>query len=98
MKKHIDSEKSVEQRLADLVKLNGGLCLKLLSDHINGMPDRICLFPGKKIFFVELKTTGQKPRKLQAYMHNVLKKLGFDVLVLDSIQQVENFVNDVMTM
>lgn len=96
--KKIDSEKAIEQRLADLVKLNSGLCIKLLSDHINGLPDRLCLFPGKKIYFIELKTTGQKPRKLQLYMHNVLKRLGFDVFVLDSIQQVENFVNDVMTM
>lgn len=96
--KKVDSEKAIEQRLVDLVKLNGGLCIKLLSDHINGLPDRLCLFPGKKIYFIELKTTGQKPRKLQLYMHNVLKKLGFDVFILDSIQLVENFVNDVMTM
>lgn len=96
--KKVDSEKAIEQRLADLVKLNGGLCIKLLSDHINGLPDRLCLFPGRKIYFIELKTTGQKPRKLQLYMHNVLKRLGFDVFVLDSIQRVENFVNGVMTM
>lgn len=96
--KKIDSEKTIEQRLANLVKLNGGLCIKLLSDHINGLPDRLCLFPGRKIYFIELKTTGQKPRKLQLYMHSVLKRFGFDVFVLDSIQQVENFVNDIMTM
>lgn len=98
MKKHIDSEKDIEQRLADLVKLNGGLCLKLLSDHINGLPDRLCLFPGKKIYFVELKTTGQKPRKLQIFMHGILERLGFDVVVLDSIEKVNNFINDVMTL
>lgn len=98
MKKHIDSEKNVEQRLVDLVKLNGGLCLKLLSDHINGLPDRLCVFPGKKFFFVELKTTGQKPRKLQIYMHNILDRMGFTVYVLDSIKKVETFVNDIMQM
>lgn len=98
MNSKIDSEKAVEKRLVELVKFNCGLCLKLLSDHINGLPDRICIFPGKKIFFVELKTTGQKPRKLQIYMHNVLDRMGFTVYVLDSIEKVENFVNDVMQM
>ena len=93
-----DSEKTVERRLVELVKLNGGLCIKLLSDHMNGLPDRLCLFRYGRVFFVELKTTGQKPRKLQLYVHDALKRIGFTVYVLDSIEKVEKFINDVITM
>lgn len=98
MKRKIDSEKLVERRLAELVKLNGGLCIKLLSDFNNGLPDRLCIFPGRKLYFVELKTTNQKPRKLQLFMHKLFEQLGFEVLVIDSVERVENFINDVMTL
>lgn len=98
MKTHIDSEKLVERRLVEMVKLNGGMCIKLLSDHTNGLPDRLCIFHGKKVFFVELKTTGQKPRKLQLIMHNAIRRLGFDVFVIDTVAGVERFIRDVIEM
>lgn len=90
--KSIDSEKLVERKLVELIKLNGGMCIKLLCNHILGLPDRLCLFPGAKIAFVELKTTGEKPKKIQLYMHAKLRKLGFEVFVIDSVQGVKDFI------
>ena len=52
------SEKIIERKLVEAVKEKGGLCIKLLSDYFTGLPDRLCLFPGQKAIFVELKTTG----------------------------------------
>lgn len=96
MKKGIvDSEKVVERKLVELVKINGGMCIKLLCDQLIGLPDRMCLFPGHKIVFVELKTTGQKPKRIQLYMHNKLRALGFRVEVIDTIEGVNNFVNSI---
>ena len=94
--KQIDSEKLVERRLVELVKINNGMCIKLLCDQLMGLPDRLCLFPGHKIVFVELKTTGRKPRRIQAYMHKKLRALGFRVEVIDSVEDVINFVEDIM--
>lgn len=94
--KHIDSEKSVERKLVELVKINNGLCIKLLCDQLIGLPDRLCLFPNHKMVFVETKTTGQKPRRIQAYMHTKLRALGFRVEVIDSIEGVEQFINSVI--
>lgn len=91
-----DSEKAVERRLVELVKINGGMCIKLLCDQLIGLPDRMCLFPGHKIIFVELKTTGQKPKRIQTYMHNKLKALGFRVEVIDTIKGVEQFIDNVI--
>jgi hypothetical protein len=94
--KHIDSEKVVERKLVELVKINGGMCIKLLCDQLIGLPDRMCLFPGHKIVFVELKTTGQKPKRIQTYMHNKLRTLGFRVEVIDTVESVVNFIDDIV--
>ena len=48
-----ESEKVVERKLVELCKLNGGMCIKLLSFHINGLPDRMCLFKPAKVIFVD---------------------------------------------
>lgn len=92
----IDSEKDVERRLVELVKINNGMCIKLLCDQLTGLPDRMCLFPGHKIIFVELKTTGQKPRRIQVYVHNKLRALGFRVEVIDTIKGVEDFISNII--
>lgn len=94
-KETVDSEKVVERKLVELVKINGGMCIKLLCDQLIGLPDRMCLFPGHKIVFVELKTTGRKPKRIQAYMHNKLRALGFRVEVIDTVESVINFVDDI---
>lgn len=92
----ITSEKVIERKLVELVKLNGGMCIKLLCDQLIGLPDRMCLFPGHKIVFVELKTTGRKPKRIQAHMHNKLRALGFRVEVIDTVESVINFVDDIV--
>lgn len=94
-KETVDSEKVVERKLVELVKINGGMCIKLLCDQLIGLPDRMCLFPGHKIVFVELKTTGRKPKRIQAYIHNKLRALGFRVEVIDTVESVINFVDDI---
>lgn len=95
-KETVDSEKVVERKLVELVKINGGMCIKLLCDQLIGLPDRMCLFPGHKIVFVELKTTGRKPKRIQTYMHNKLRALGFRVEVIDTVESVINFVDDIV--
>lgn len=95
-KETVNSEKVVERKLVELVKINGGMCIKLLCDQLIGLPDRMCLFPGHKIVFVELKTTGRKPKRIQAYMHNKLRALGFRVEVIDTVESVINFVDDIV--
>lgn len=94
--KQIDSEKLVERKLVELVKANKGMCIKLLCDQLIGLPDRLCLFPGHKIVFVELKTTGQKPKRIQTFMHNKLRALGFRVEVIDTVEGVNKFINSII--
>lgn len=90
----ITSEKLIERKLYELVKIHKGLCIKLLCNQMIGLPDRLCLLPGKKIAFAELKTTGQKPRPIQIAVHNKLRALGFKVAVLDSLEGVIDFIEN----
>lgn len=93
--KQIESEKVIERKLVEAVKLKGGMCIKLLTNQFTGLPDRMCLFPNEIIVFVELKTTGQKPRKIQLLVHNKLRVLGFKVEVIDTLDGVDNFINSI---
>ena len=92
--KNIKSEKTLERSLKNSVegKLKGW-CLKLLSAHITGLPDRLCLLPGGRVLFVELKTTNQKPRKIQLLIHNKLRALGFRVEVVDTSEQIGTIIS-----
>jgi hypothetical protein len=90
-----ESEKVIERKLVDLVKQSGGMCIKLLSTHLTGLPDRMCLLPGSKITFVELKSTGEKPRPSQVYIHKKLRALGFRVEVIDTLEGVHNLVESI---
>lgn len=89
----VESEKLVERKLVELTKINNGMCIKLLCNHILGLPDRLCLFPGGKLAFVELKTTGEKPKRIQIFMHKKLRALGFRVEVIDTVEGVIEFVD-----
>ena len=81
-------EKQVEQRLVKAVRAAGGICPKLVSPGMDGMPDRLLLMPGARMAFVEVKAPGKEPRPLQTHRHKQLRALGFPVFVLDDPEQV----------
>lgn len=93
--KVINSEKVIERKLVEAVKANGGMCIKLLCDNLLGLPDRMVLMPHGKIAFVELKTTGRKPRRIQVFMHKKLRALGFRVDVIDTTEGINNFIKNI---
>lgn len=90
-------EKYIEQRLVSEVKKHGGLCLKLASTGLDGIPDRMVLMSKGKIAFVELKAPKQKPRKLQLVRIKKLKEMGFSVYVLDNIEDIGGVIDDIQT-
>ena len=85
-------EREIEAFLRKMVIKQGGLCLKFVSPAWEGAPDRIILFPGGKIFFVEVKRPGERPRPLQLKRHEELRKLGFSVYVIDGKEQVRDLI------
>lgn len=91
----IESEKTLERLLKKYVEQNlNGFCLKLLSQHITGLPDRVCLLPKGKLFFAEIKTTNKKPKKIQLWMHKKIQGLGFRVEIIETTEQIKNIIKD----
>lgn len=89
------TEKDIERKLVVAARAAGGICPKFVSPGWNGAPDRLVLMPGGRIAFVEVKAPGKKPRPLQAARHEQLRKLGFQVYVLDDPEQIENIIREI---
>jgi len=89
-------ERNIERKLYQKIKEIGGLALKFISPSLNGVPDRIVLLPKGQMYFVELKDNFEKPSPSQLKVHEKLRKLGFDVRVVDSMDAVEKFIDEVV--
>ena len=90
-------EKIVEQKLVQSVKARGGICPKFVSPGYDGMPDRLVLLPDGKFAFAELKAPGKKPRPLQTARHEMLKRLGYRVFVIDSTEQIGGMLDEIQS-
>ncbi len=88
-------ERTVESYLRRRVKAAGGLALKLVCPGWAGVPDRLILFPGGKVFFAETKDAGKAPNARQRYVHRKLRALGFQVFVPDSKTSVDNMMTSI---
>ena len=88
-------EKDLEKRLVREIEKLGGEALKFNSTK-SGMPDRLILIPKGRAYFVEMKKPGEKPRPLQLKRKRDLEKLGFQVEVIDSIDQIDIFIKEVI--
>lgn len=87
------NEKVLERKLVEAIKALGGIALKLLSTLFAGLPDRLVLMPGERMWFVELKTTGKKVTLLQSVRHQALRKMGFKVYVIDNMESLNAFLD-----
>lgn len=85
-------EASIEKYLKGKIKQHGGVCLKFNSASMRGVPDRICMLPNGRIFFVELKAKGKKPRPEQMRVHKLFGNMGQRVYACDSRESVQEVI------
>lgn len=89
-------EKTIENRLIEIVEETyGGWVVKLWPMSISGIPDRLVLLPGGRIWFVELKAPGKKAKGLQKWVHKKLRDLGFSVWVIPDYQTLDTFIDEI---
>ena len=89
-----ESEKALERNLNKEVKALGGWSIKLLSNFITGLPDRLVLINGRA-YFVEVKSEGKKPSHIQRVVHRKLEALCFPVSVIDTTEKLNNFIKGI---
>lgn len=85
-------EREVEAKLRKTVNSFGGMCLKWVCPGWAGVPDRIVLMPGGRIWFIELKRPrGGVLSERQQWWGRKLAKLGFPYRTIWNDTDVEVF-------
>lgn len=91
-------EKDIEKKLRTKVEKLGGWCLKWVCPGWGGVPDRIILLPGARIYFVETKRPkGGELSKLQIKWREWLTALGFSYSVVWNNDDLEQFLQFIET-
>jgi hypothetical protein len=85
-------ESALEARLRKLVRLRLGGALYKLAPTVKGMPDRMVLLPGGRIYLVELKTSTGRVSDIQRAWHDRAASLGTHVVVLSGLDQIDRWV------
>lgn len=78
-------ESEIEKKVSEYVRKRGGIPYKFTSPERCGVPDRINVFPGGVIVFIEFKATGKKPTVGQHREMDRLRNLGQYVYWSDNI-------------
>lgn len=91
------NEKQLEKQFTTAVRKAGGKAYKFVSPTMAGMPDRLVIFPGGKVGFIELKAPGQKARPLQKHRLEELTGFGLYARVLDSPHDIQEVIHGIQT-
>lgn len=84
-------ESQIEAHLVRRVRELGGEVRKLSWIGRRGAPDRLVMLPGGCIW-VELKAPGAKAKPHQLREHQRMRAMGQIVLVIDSMESVEEWL------
>lgn len=91
-----ESEKAVEAYLVKRMREIGGRAYKWVSPGNDGVPDRMCIFPGGRVELAELKGAGGRVSRLQAHRFAELSGMGRRVWVLWSRDSIDRFIEEVL--
>jgi hypothetical protein len=87
-------ETNIEKHLIKSVKSMGGRAIKLNPLWNIGIPDRMILLPGSRIYFIELKDRS-KVSKAQKIWISWLINCGFDARVIRGRKELTVFLKEI---
>lgn len=86
-------EAPLEDLLAEAVKAENGLYLKMNAALYKGIPDRLLLLPERRIQFVELKADDGRPSVHQINFRETLLSLGFPSVIIKGKAHLQEFIS-----
>lgn len=89
-------ESALEQIACRWADNHGVKHLKLNVISRRAFPDRIFFFPGGRPTLIEFKRLGKQPTKLQQFTIDVLRKLGYEVHVVDNIDRLKEVLENAL--
>ncbi len=91
-------ENEIEAHMRRQAEKRGGLLLKFVSPQNSGVPDRLLLHPAlTRPVLIELKAPDKTPRPLQLAMHDILRKKGALVFVVDSKKSASDLLDNLLS-
>ena len=90
------TEKTLEKWLKREIEALGGLCLKLQTPGMTGIPDRLVLLPSGKVWFVEVKKLNGVVSLRQRKVMSQLRDLGFRAEVIQSLSDIHKHFNELL--
>ena len=88
-------EADIESYFVTQVRAAGGDPLKFTSPGRKNVPDRMVLWPGGRVRFVEVKAPGEKPTPGQCREHKRFAAKGSLVQIIDSKAGVDAWIDEV---
>ena len=85
-------EKQIEEKLRQAIKAMGGFAYKFTSPGNIGVPDRIVILPGGRIWFVELKADAGRLTPNQERQIQRIKETGGNACTLYGMDGVNAFL------
>jgi hypothetical protein len=88
-------ESALEQRFNRKVQQRGGQSYKICPEYCAGIPDRMVLMPGGRLYLVELKADDGALRPIQRVWHERARELGTTVVVLQGNAEVDAWLESI---
>ena len=87
------TESSLETTFNRLIRQAGGRSYKM-APTTAGIPDRLVLLPGGRVFLVELKREKENPSPIQNLWHAQAAELGTDVVTLRGLTEIRSWCTE----
>lgn len=90
-------EAELERKICEYVRRLGGRAFKFVSPGAPGVPDRLCVLPGGRLIFIEVKRPGRKDglSVQQKKIIGWLRKLGCTVWVINDYETFRRLIDGV---
>lgn len=85
-------ESSIERRCAAYASQQGCVLLKI--DKRTGWPDRLCLLPNGRHFFVEFKRPGGEMSLAQQHVQNMLRGMNHNCWEVDNVHLFKRLIHE----